>query len=123
MRGSTGWPDRGPGPILASMFRRKAAPPRLPHPDPRVEAELQRIISLRRALDRREAQLDADTDSVRILRRRLRRDADAGEVPQWQQQIADLREEIERLEAEVAGLHDQVEKRIGTLDDTDLTYL
>jgi transposase len=88
-----------------------------------VEAELQRIISLRRALTRRETQLDANSDDVRILRRRLRRDADAGEAPKWQQQITDLRDEMERLEAEVAGLHDQVEKRIGGLNDTDLTYL
>lgn len=38
------------------LFRRKRAEPpdRRPHPDPRVEAELQRIVSLRRTVARRE---------------------------------------------------------------------
>lgn len=111
-----------------SLFRRAAPVPaeRRPHPDPRVEAELQRIISLRKAIARKEA----DLDQIQVMVAKLRHDAKnapnlgstygkGGRL----EQIRDYQQETEDLEAEVTGLHDEIAKRITALSDTDVAYL
>ena len=111
-----------------SLFRRTApAPPaRRPHPDPRVEAELQRIISLRKAIARKEADLGQIQAMVAKLRDSARQnpntDTTCGEGGRLDQ-IRDYQRETEDLEAGVAGLHDEIAKRITALSDTDIAYL
>ena len=108
-----------------SLFRRAAPapPPRRPHPDPRVEAELQRIISLRKAIARKEDLAARNHDQIAALRETV------AKHPTWsghldrQEQIVTLLEETGDLDAEVTGLHDEIAKRITALSDTDIAYL
>ena len=107
------------------LRKRSPEPPpqRRPHPDARIETELQRILSLRKAIARKEALLDGDQAQLATLR------ATVAKHPTWdghylrQRQIETLLAEIAPLEAEVAKLHDEIAERVGRIDDADLTYL
>jgi hypothetical protein len=81
----------------------------MPHPDPRVEAELRRILSLRQAVGARERTLRSTHRSLR-----------GTSVPEVRAAYAN---EIRGVEDEIVGLHDEIAKRIAALSDTDLAYL
>ena len=108
-----------------SLFRRRReqASPRQPHPDARVEAELQRILSLRAVIARKEALLASDHVQVTDLRRKVFLHPNWDDAPAWRTMIAALQEEAEQVEAEVAKLHDEIATRIGKIDDSDLAWL
>ena len=97
--------------------------PRRPHPDARIEAELQRILSLQKAILRKDELLAADHQQIADLRHTVTRH------PTWdgdlsrRERIAELLAEADDLEAEVAKLHDDIAARISALSDTDLAYL
>jgi hypothetical protein len=106
------------------MFRRKL-PARRPHPDPRIEAELQRIISLRSSIARQEdAAAHATAEAVRA-------DRQAGRVEQhgphhsdhYAQRAQKLRAIAAQAEAEITSIHDEIAKRIAALSDDDLLWL
>lgn len=108
---------------MPAFRRRKEQPVRKPHPDARIEAELQRIISLRKAVTRKEELLARDHQQIAGMRERLSRRPTWDAAKPVKQQIADLLEETQTLELQVAQLHDDIADRIGKLDDTDLAWL
>jgi hypothetical protein len=112
------------------MFRRRK-PPALPappqrqgHPNPRIEAEFQRIVSLRRDVARKEAELDAAQLEIPRLRKtagqpnRSFSRADAA----WKQADA-LEARLPVLATEIQELHDQITKAIEPFADDDLLFL
>ena len=106
------------------MFRR-IPPPRRPHPDARIEAELQRIISLRSSIARQEeAAAHAAAEAERA-------DREAGRVEKHGTQHADgyaqraqeFRAIAAQAEAEITAMHDKIANRIAALNDDDLLWL
>ena len=102
------------------MFRRKHAVRRR-HPDPRVEAALQRIISLRAAVGRAEDRIANLHEEEERLRHDIR--FDPGHAETYTQQIEDCVSQAAAAEAAMPGLHDQIAKAIGELTDDDLLWL
>jgi hypothetical protein len=105
-----------------SIFRR-APVPREPHPDPRIEAELQRVISLRKAVARKEAQLDANDRNLRRVRATMRANSGSENNGRRADEADAIRQDSAGLEAEIMALHDEIAARIGKMDDADLAWL
>jgi hypothetical protein len=104
-------------------FGRRKPPPRKPHPDAQVESELQRILSLRRAIGRKESLIRQDAEDLRKIRTVIRRYAGA-DFNRARKADADvLVGEMASLEAEVTKLHDEIAARVSTLHDSDLAWL
>ena len=107
-----------------SLLRRpKEPPPRRPHPDARIESELQRIISLRDAIARKEDLAAANHQQVTALRGTVAKHPAWVSTRQRQEQIDTLLNETDDLDDEITELHDEIAKRITALSDTDLAYL
>lgn len=107
-----------------SPFRKASAPQqRRPHPDARIEAEMQRIISLRRAIARKETQLDENDNNLRRICKEMRINSGSAHNPERAAEADNIRSDSASLEAEVAKLHDEIAERIGRLEDTDLAWL
>jgi DNA repair exonuclease SbcCD ATPase subunit len=107
------------------MFRRRpqALPPRRPHPDPRIEAEFQRIISLLRAAERLETELDTAHREISRLRRKGGRDAGSTGAKVAREQAEALQDRLPHLDAQIRGLHEEISKPIEPFDDEDLLFL
>lgn len=108
-----------------SMFRRNRAP-RRPHPDPRTETRLQRIIALRESADRKSALIGQYTDEIGNLSYAYRSEAANGEhrnATKLESRLTALQAEIRQLEAEIDGIHEDIAKRTEELSETDLSYL
>ena len=108
-----------------SLLRRRPEepPPRRPHPDARTEAELQRIISLRRAVTRKEAQLDANDGNLKSIRNTMRANSGSAYNTSRAREADALQRESAQLGAEVIKLHDEIAERVGRIDDADLAWL
>lgn len=96
---------------------------RQPHPDASTEIRLQRIVSLRLAVARKEALLAEDQEQLAGLRQTVARHPNWDGHGKRQQQITTLPGEIGMLEEAVAGLHDDIAARAEGLSDVDLAYL
>lgn len=111
------------------MFGRKhpaAAAPRTPHPDPRMEARLHRIIALRESAARKEALSRQYADEIGKLSEEYRKQAGWGNAEgaaSMETRLKDLQQESRQLEGEIAGIHDEIAGRTAELSDTDLAYL
>jgi cell division protein FtsB len=110
------------------MFRRRK-PPALPappqrqgHPNARIEAEFQRIVSLRRDIARKEAELDAAPAEIDDLRRTAVHYGGATAKTCTAQANA-LEARLPVLATEIQELHDQIAKAIEPFDDDDLLFL
>jgi hypothetical protein len=99
------------------------SPPRRPHPNPRIEAEFQRIISLRRAAERLEAELDTAHHEIPRLRRKGGRDAGSVGAIVAREQAEALQGRLPELDAEIRGIHEEIAKAIASFDDDDLLFL
>jgi Mg2+ and Co2+ transporter CorA len=108
---------------MPAFRRRKEQPARNPHPDARIEAELQRIISLRKAVTRKEELLASDHEQIAGMRERVSRRPTWDAAQPVKQQIADLLAETQTLELQITQLHDDIAARIAKLDDADLAWL
>jgi len=119
---------------MSPLRRHREPPPRKPHPDARIEAELQRIISLRGSAARKEAQIGQYGAEVAKLHDQLRTASSksmtgnlygglTANVQPLERRVAALQGEMRKLEAEVGQVHDEIGKRIEQLHDTDLAYL
>jgi Mg2+ and Co2+ transporter CorA len=98
---------------MPAFRRRKEQHARNPHPDARIEAELQRIISLRKAVTRKEELLASDHEQIAGMRERVSR------RPTW-----DAAQPVtQTLELQITQLHDDIAARIAKLDDADLAWL
>ena len=103
--------------------RPRPSPAREPHPDPRVEVQLQQILSLRRSADRNERLLDGHHDNHARLA------ATVAKHPTWdghRQRLAEidrLNGEIARLNLETAELHAQAQELCAKVGGDDLMWL
>jgi hypothetical protein len=107
------------------MFRRKAEPEpeRRPHPDPRTEAQLQRVLALYASARRTEARLADITAEQRLLDQKARAYADEpGTSKRLAEQSGRLRAERLELEAFIGQAHEDITVRLGDLGD-DALYL
>lgn len=111
------------------MFGRKRAaeePVRKPHPDPRIETQLQRILSLRQSAARKEdlcRQYAAEVDRLSRDYRYQIRNSFGNDTSKIEKRIVGLQGELRQLEQEIDGIHEDIAKRAGELTDTDLSYL
>jgi chromosome segregation ATPase len=115
----------------------QASPPpsRRPHPDARIEAELQRILSLRATAARKESQVGQYQNEIAKLHDQLRAISHknmtgnlyggglTANTQPVERRVAGLQGEIRKLETEVSQVHDEIGKRVEQLSDTDLAYL
>jgi hypothetical protein len=106
-----------------SWFRR-TSPLRQPHPDGGVEAELQRVIGLQRAVARTEARIEDIRRAQVKLDHDIRSSARDYMVNSsiLERQAKVLREEREALEAQVRGTQEEVSRRLAALG-TDASLL
>jgi uncharacterized coiled-coil DUF342 family protein len=104
-------------------FRRRRAPDRRPHPDPRSEARIQRVLSLQRAAARKETGLDDLGEAVHQLREVARVDAGDRRGDSCLKQITQIAKEQDELQAEIAKLHDEIAERLAALSDEELLYV
>ena len=109
------------------MFKRRApqppSPSRTPHPDPRVEVQLQQLPSLRRAAERNERLLDEHHSNQAHVSRAIARNSGSDCNPERAREIDRLSHEIGRLNAETAELHAQVQELCAKVSDEDLLWL
>lgn len=111
------------------MFGRKrpaALPSRGPHPDPRMEARLLRIVALRESAARKEALSRQYADEIGELSKAYRKQAGLGErasAADMETRLKDLQQEARQLESEIGAVHEEIAARTAELSDTDLAYL
>lgn len=102
------------------MLRRREA--RRPHPDPLVEAGLQRVITFRRMAAAKEEQVRHDRWQIRKLDRAARRQR--GIDLSGREHLADtLRREVRELEQDVIELHDAIAEQVNALEPDHLLWL
>ena len=108
------------------MWRKRKAVPesasRQPHPDPRIEAELQAIVTARRAVARQEEQIALNLREIRRLRGKARENAGYYSGQESERMAGRVKENAE-MEAGIGGFHDEISKRMATLSDSDIAYL
>lgn len=95
-------------------------------PGSRIEARLQRIISLREAAGRQGDLARQYAGEIAKLSGEYRKQASS--IWSWpaenlEQRIKSLQRDIRTLEEEVSRINDEVIKHTAELDDTDLSYL
>lgn len=105
------------------MKRKEQARAREPHPDARIEAQLQRILSIRAMIADKEALAAQTRTQIQDLQEKLARHPQWSRARYQQDQIERLLEATDALEAEILELHDQIEARLGEISDVDLTAL
>jgi len=120
-----------------SWFRRKPqVPPRQPHPDPAIEQQLQRILSLRTAIGRQEALAHTYHDEIRAAQGdhesaawALRNEAHfgTGDLSAADKSAARRIEAAQLaltgVEERITGLQDEISKRMADMSPSDLAYL
>lgn len=108
------------------MWGKRKTPPvpgRHPHPDARVEAELQRILALQRAVGRQEQLIEQNLDEIRALRVRARTTGYRTDGREFEKLARGLVAENAEVEAAIGDLHNQIDERVTKLTETDLAYL
>jgi hypothetical protein len=107
------------------MFRRKTAPEpeRSPHPDPRVEAQLQHVLALYASAHRTEERLADIAAEQKLLDQKARAYADEpGTSKRLAEQSGRLRAERAELEAFIGQVHEDITSRLVSLGN-DALYL
>jgi hypothetical protein len=100
-----------------------AEPARTPHPDSRVEAQLQQVLSRYTAVRRTEARLaDIRSEQLRIDVKTRRKTGYNTESRHLAEQAARLRAERLELEALISGAHREIAEVLTSLGD-DALYL
>jgi len=114
---------------MTGIFRRHRAParpPRQPHPDPRMESRLQRIIALRESAARKEDLSRQYAEEIGRLSAAYRKQARLGwgaRAGDMEKRLKDLQSDTRQLEDEFGRVHDDIAERTAELSDTDLSYL
>lgn len=113
------------------MMRRKKHEPgpgqkRVPHPDPRVEIRLQRIIALRESAARRVVLIEqyrAEIEKLSyVYRDRIDDNCYAG-ARNTESRMMTLQNDIRLLESEIDDVHASIAKHAEDLNDVELSYL
>lgn len=103
-----------------SWFRRKP-PARQPHPDSRIEAELQRVLALQRAAARTEAVVAGLNSEAAKMDAFARRNAHSYDAAGYSSVRArELRNQAAEQEERVSKLHDEIAKRLEALGEDAL---
>jgi hypothetical protein len=105
------------------MARKPRETPREPHHDPRMELQLQRILSLQKMIRDKEDLISRDHEQVRLLRETVAKHPVWNGTEERQDQIVLLLAEIKDVEAEILTLHAEIESRAGDISDIDLAAL
>jgi hypothetical protein len=105
------------------MARKPAERPRDPHPDPRIEAQLQRILSIRRMIAGKHELIDQDREQIASLRAKVEKHPQFDRAKYQREQIGALLGEVGKTEAEILKLHDEIGARLDEISDADLTAL
>jgi predicted nucleic acid-binding Zn-ribbon protein len=106
-----------------SWFRKPsppALPVRVPHPDGRVEAELQRVMAMQRTALRAESRVGDINQELRLLAQKIRANYGSRGMHDLTGLSSALREERDALEAGLAPLHDEISKRLADLGEDAL---
>jgi hypothetical protein len=106
------------------MFRRRPqAPPREPHPDPIIEAQLQRILVMQASIARR-------ADLTRQYQREIARLHDAAEdetstkrIEAYLAEAKALHGRVLETETSIVAASAEIAELIGQLSATELAYL
>jgi seryl-tRNA synthetase len=98
---------------------------RHPHPDAVVEAQLQRILSLRKLVALKEELAARDYEEIRQLRHKFRKRilVDGHGAQACLKQANSLQEEVKVLADEIARAHDEIAALTRELNETDLAWL
>lgn len=103
-----------------TWFRRKP-PARQPHPDARIEAELQRVLALQRSAARTEAVIDRLNSEAGKMDTYARKHPHLyGSAEGSSARAQELRDEAAEQEERVAKLHDEIAKRLEALGEDAL---
>ena len=103
--------------------RHPEPPPRDPHPNPRVEVQLQQIISMRRAAGRNEDMLDDYRRRITGLNDHIAKHVGSDYLDRRRNEVERSNTEIKRLNRETAEIHDQIRELCAKLADDDLLWL
>lgn len=96
---------------------------RRPHPDPRIEAQLQRILSMQAMIARQHELITRDHEQITSLRAKVEKRPHWTRAPDQRKQVERLLAEIRQVEAEILKLHDKIEARMNEISDADLSAL
>ncbi len=100
-----------------------SVPVRCPHPDAGIEAELQRILALRRAVGRQEQLIEQNLKQIQALRYSAGKVYYRDEGREFGALAEGLVAENAGLETVISGLYDRIDERIAKLTVSDLAYL
>lgn len=121
---------------MSILRRAPKAPPRQPHPDPAIEQQLQRILSLRGAIRRQEALTDTYHGEIRSAQNdhesaawSLRNTGSFGTSDlsaadkSAARRIEAAQAALAAAEARISELQEEVSKRMTDMSPSDLAYL
>jgi hypothetical protein len=98
--------------------------PRTPHPNPAVEAQLQRILTAQAAIKRRQAEADAHAAQLAAAAEQTRRRPGMPKTNQMQTDAEErVRPLLAALEAQIGALHDEIGALMDKIHPDDLAYL
>lgn len=97
--------------------------PRTPHPNPAVEAQLQRILSAQAAIRRRQAEADAHAAQLAAAAEQTRRRPGWTKTARMEDDAVRVRAQLADLEAQIGALHDEVGAQMDKIGPDDLAYL
>ena len=114
--------------------RPRSVPERTPHPDPRVEQQLQHILTLRRLIASAEEQLRLYLDEIKSAQNqwsdylnRYSRGTYYGTLSiaerASQNRLKAAETQIEKIRSDIRGLQGEVTQELSILGDNDVAYL
>lgn len=110
--------------MMRNKKRPEPPPARDAHYNPRTEAELQAIISLRQLARLKEKQIAGNADLIRKMNLDIARNpGKLTTCDRWRAHVSDLTAASAALERAVAGIHREIGERLARLDDGDLAFL
>jgi uncharacterized coiled-coil DUF342 family protein len=105
-----------------SIFRRRGAAQREPHPDPLTERDLQRILSLREQAATR-ARLAEDYRREIMALHQASRLSSAKHRDSFYKRADILHDKIRQLEGDISQLYDEIARVMASMNPQDLAYL
>lgn len=115
--------------------RRKAAPPREPHPDPQIERQIQHVLALQRMVTSAESLIEDSQEAIARSRDSIDRTlynmrhgytsqrAGEGQIAIAERQVALTEESIREQRAIIKSLLLEVEQKTDGLSEFDRAYL
>ena len=105
------------------MTWRRRSPRRIPHPDPGIELELQRILDLRASISRRAALIGTYRREIMKLHAKARSDGNKPRIELYFAQARKLDGQITVTEDAIAAAGEQITALSAKLEPADLAWL